>query len=102
MQQKLLLLIHYTGDESVAVNFPHGISKGNQDYICTLSFSFEKLQASPDLPGNVFKDKIASCGSVTHLSMSARNTRQVKNSQQRETKIRSDSLCFVQLTKSGI
>ena len=79
------VLIHYVGDESVAVDFPHGNSKsGNHIYRRTCPSTLNQLVSIPDLPSNVYKKVVSSCSSQLPSSHLPRNTRQVINLQQKE------------------
>ena len=68
------VLIHYVGDESVAVDFPHGTSKsGNHIYRRTCPSTLNQLVSF-----------VSSCSSQLPSSHLPRNTRQVINLQQKE------------------
>ena len=83
--KKNKVLIHYVGDESVAVDFPHGNSKsGNHAYCRTCPSTLNQLASDPDLPSNVYKKVVSSCSSQLPSSYLPRNTRQVINLQQKE------------------
>ena len=81
------VLIHYIGDESVAINFPHGHSKSeNRIFHRTCPSVLTKLASVPDLPANVYKNSISSsaCAPEFQSSHLPRNSRQVINLQQKE------------------
>ena len=53
-------LIHYIGDENIAVNFPHGNSKGEEIFHRTYPSVMSRLASSTthDLPGNIYKKEL--------------------------------------------
>ena len=55
-----LIILHYVGDESIVIDFPHGNSHHCQPYYRTCPSVLEKLKNSVDCPGNVYKKAVAS------------------------------------------
>ena len=78
-----LILIHYIGDESIAIDFPHKNRKNsNHNYQRICPSVLQQLASDQDLPSNVYKKMISSSTALTlppsHLP---RNTRQIVNLQ---------------------
>jgi len=81
------VLIHYLGDENVAVSFPHGHSKcESRLFYRTCPSVLTKLASVPDLPANVYKNSISSsvCASEFQSTHLPRNSRQIINLQQKK------------------
>ena len=81
------VLLHYIGDDSLAIDRPHGSSKKNyQDYFRTCPSVMKRLALLPNLPGNLYKDAIANsdCPSAQHPIMMPRNSIQISNIQKRQ------------------
>ena len=79
-----LLLLHYLGDESIAVSFPHGNSKRNHHHFRTCPSVLAKNDDLGDLPGNVYKSSVArnNCPPKYQPILQPRNLKQIKNVQQ--------------------
>lgn len=73
------VLIHYTGDSDVAVDFPHGNSKGDQKFFRTCPSVITKLASVHNLPSNVYKKCIStgSCLPEFQSNLMPRNYRQI-------------------------
>ena len=84
------VLIHYLGDESVALDFPHGNIKGNNSRVFsrTCPSVLADLSSMQDLPSNVYKKAISNpkmdCPAELQPSYMPRNMRQIKNLQYKE------------------
>ena len=77
-----LVLIHYVGDENIAVQYPHGNSKTTtHSFYRTPPSVLHKLSCSTDLPSNIYKEAVSSC---TKPEMAPRNSRQITNLQYKE------------------
>ena len=81
-----LIILHYGGDESIVIDFPHGNSHHCQPYYHTCPSVLEKLKNSVDCPGNVYKKAVASNNSPVNYesTMKPRNSKQIANLQQNE------------------
>ena len=81
-----MVLLHYLGDESIAVDYPHGNSNNSiHNYQRTCPSVLQQLRSAPDLPGNVHKKFISENAiSTVPPSLLPRNTRQVINLQHNE------------------
>ena len=96
------VLIHYIGDESCAVDFPHGIRNASTDstraYIRTCPSVIKSLQESckSDTPTTVYRKHVTNVPSVRYMAvLQPRNVRQVKNirsKQQQKQKLSHDGL----------
>lgn len=76
------ILIHYVGDENVAVQYPHGNSKNTtHSFYRTPPSVLHQLSSTSDLPSNVYKNAVSS--NMKPL-MSPRNSRQIINLQHKE------------------
>ena len=87
---KNAVLIHYLGDEGIAVNFPHRNSNSENSHVFlrTCPSVLSNLASIKDLPSNVYKDAISKPASdcppaQQHIYM-PRNFRQIKNLQYKE------------------
>ena len=84
------VLIHYLGDETIAVNFSHGNCKDNYHRVFHRSCPsvLADLSSIQDLPSNIYKSAIAKppieCSSVQQSVWMPRNLRQIKNLQSKE------------------
>ena len=79
-----VVLIHYVGDES---DFPHGNSKSGMNFYRTCPSVLSKNFNSSDLPGNIYKNcvsKINDCLPEYNPILKPRNTKQIRNYQQKE------------------
>ena len=89
-QPQKAVLLHYLGDESVAVDYPHGNCKGdsNQVFRCTCPSVLADLSSTHDLPSNVYKSAISKpmedCPPALQATYMPRNLRQIKNLQYKE------------------
>ena len=89
-QPQKAMLIHYLGDESIAVNFPHGNSKGDNDQVFHRTYPsvLADLTSIQDLPSNVYKNAISKppkdCPPALQPAYMPRNLRQIKNLQYKE------------------
>jgi hypothetical protein len=83
-----VVLIHYVGDESIAVDFPHGNSKCGVNFYRTCPSVLSKNYNSTDLPGNIYKSCVSKndCLPEYHQILKPRNTKQIRNFQQKERK----------------
>lgn len=75
-----LTLIQYVGDESVAIDYPHGNRKGTSiTHIRTCPSVLKKVSQSEDIPSNVYKKEIASdtCEPSHQSVLKPRNCKQV-------------------------
>lgn len=85
-EKNKLVLLHYLGDESIAVDYPHGNSNNSiHNYQRTCPSVLQQLRSAPDLPGNIYKKFISENAiSTVPPSLLPRNTRQVINLQHNE------------------
>ena len=85
-EKNKLVLLHYLGDKSIAVDYPHGNSKNSiHNYQRTCPSVLQQLRSAPDLPGNFYKKFISENAiSTVPPSLLPRNTRQVINLQHNE------------------
>lgn len=81
-----VVLVHYLGDEDIAVDFPHGNALHKmQPHFRTCPSVLNSLRKSTDFPGNVYKKAIASSNAQSFdLTRNPRNTKQISNLQQSE------------------
>ena len=96
-----LFLIQYIGDDSQAVNFPHGNSKveGSHSYVRTCPSVIQKIKDSDpsEFPSTFYKKSLSttSCHSTLNPVLQIRNTRQVinhKSLQRQKTRLTHDGL----------
>ncbi len=83
------MLIHYLGDERIAVDHPHGNCKGDvKAFHRTCPSVLTNLASIKDLPSNVYKSTISKptegCPPAQQLTHMPRNLRQIKNIQSKE------------------
>lgn len=84
------MLIHYLGDESIAVNFPHVNSNGYNDQVLhrTCPPVLADLTSIQEFPSNVYKNAISKppkdCPPALQLAYMPRNLRLIKNMQYKE------------------
>ena len=76
-----LIILHYVGNESIVIDFPHGNSHHCQPYNRTCPS--EKLKNSVDCPGNVYKKAVASSNSPVNYESTIKS-KQIANLQQNE------------------
>ena len=83
-----LLLLHYVGDETIQVDFPHGNSKLSRNFYRTCPSVLRGIADSKfkDLPGNIYKDSVSQndCLPEYHSILKPRNLKQIRNLQHRE------------------
>ena len=82
-----LVLVHYLGDESIAVGAPHGNAKSNDRiFYRTCPSVLKKIAEENESPENIYKKFISRSETPLHYqhSLLPRNMRQVVNTQQRE------------------
>lgn len=72
-----VVLLQYIGDECIAVDFPHGNSKHNQNFYRTCPSTLAKLADTNDLPGNIYKNCVSTndCLPEYHSILKPRNTK---------------------------
>ena len=84
------VLIHYLGDENIAVNFQHGNCKGDnsRDFCRTCPSVLADLTSAQDIPSNIYKNAISkppkNCPPALQPAYMPRDLRQVKNAQYNE------------------
>ena len=82
------VVIHYLGDESIAVDFPHGNSKYNHVFKRTCPSVLKELSTNTgNSPSIVYKSAISNppeCSSTLQSIYMPRNLRQIKNIQFKE------------------
>ena len=90
MASQASVLIHYLGDETIAVNFSHGICKDNNHRVFhrRRPSVLADLSSIRYLPSNIYKSAIAKspteCSAVQQSVYMPRNLRQIKNLQSKE------------------
>ena len=86
MASQASVLIHYLGDETIAVNFSHG--NCNHRVFHRSRPVLADLSSIQDLPSNAYKSAIAKppteCSAVQQSVCMPRNLRQIKNLQSKE------------------
>lgn len=94
------VLIHYLGDEKIAIDFPHkNRSHSEKVHIRTCPSVIEKLKKSctHETAAAVYRKLVADIPPSTHIAvLQPKDTRQVKNiksQQQRMLKLTHDTLC---------
>lgn len=81
------VLIHYLGDESIAIDFQHGNCKGDKsrDFRRTCPSVLANLTSIQDIPSNIYKNAISkppkNCPPAQQPAYMPRDLRQVKNVQ---------------------
>ena len=84
----LAVLIHYLGDESFAIDFPHGNStKSSRSYVRTCPSVINSLHQSCkcETPTTVYRKHVTNVPSSIHLTvLQPRDVRQVKNIRSKE------------------
>ena len=85
-QPENLVLLHYVGDETIAIDFPHGNSKLGQNFYRTCPSVLKGKAELKDLPGNIYKDCVSQndCLPEYHSILKPRNSKQIRNLQERE------------------
>ena len=88
-----IMLVHYLGDENMAVQFPHGNTKHNKDrgYVQTCPSVLRKAEkrSMTEQPSKIYKSEITQPVSTPYLSiMQPRNSKQVENIQLKQLKNR--------------
>lgn len=80
------VLLHYVGNESIIVDYPHGNAKHNHNYYRTCPSVLSDLSSIHDLPSNVYKNSVASSNCLTEYQshLVPRNSRQIINLQKKE------------------
>lgn len=77
-----LVLVHYIGNEQIAVQYPHGNAKNTTNsFYRTPPSVLRKLSTSTDLPSNTYKEAVSTCKKP---EMAPRNSRQITNLQCKE------------------
>ena len=89
-KEPVLILIQYTGDHTIAVDFPHGNRKdSNVRHVRTCPSVLKEVSHINDIPSNVYKKQISGnvCDPCLQLVLKPRNCKQVSNIQvkQRQT-----------------
>ena len=82
-----LVLIHYIGDEGIAVQFPHGNSKKGANFHRTYPSVMKKLSLSMhEVPGNIYKKAVSTTNCPVNYQPHCvpRNSQQVCNIQHHE------------------
>ena len=84
-QPRKAVLLHYLGDETIVIDFPHGNAKTDQVFHRTCPSVLTDLASIRDHPGIIYKNAISSSGCPTEYqpALMPRNSRQVKNIQNR-------------------
>jgi len=84
-----LTLIHYLGDHTVAVQFPHGNSKQSKLYYRTCPSLLIEEGKINDSPANAYKELglKSSCSSLHQPVLVPRNVKQIKNAQAKERQL---------------
>ena len=79
------MLLHYLGDESIVIDFPHGNAKSDQVFQRTCPSVLTDLASICDHPCIIYKNAISSSGCPTEYQppFMPRNSRQIKNVQNR-------------------
>lgn len=76
-------LVHYIGDQSVAVDFTHGYSKhGDSKYVRTMLSVLKHIEVRCDKekPSAIYQSEITKSSSISHMStLQSRNIKQVEN-----------------------
>lgn len=87
-----LTLVHYLGDEMIAIDFPHGNSKRSTvpqpPHVRTCPSVLKTIAKSDKVPSNVYKKAIAenNCAPAYQPILNPRNTKQVANVQANQRK----------------
>ena len=94
-----LVLVHYIGDESVAVDFPHGNSKDSDSkYVRTMPSVLKHIESRCDKekPSVIYRSEVTKSSPISHMStLQPRNIKQVENIRHKviqEKRITYDSL----------
>ena len=82
------VLIHYIGDESIALDFPHDNTKKDHNFHRTCPSVLRQLSSTNDLPANVYKNKISGSKYPPENQPAClpRNSQQILNLQKNERK----------------
>ena len=94
-----LILVQYIGDETVAVDFPHGNSKNSDSkYVRTMPSVLKHIESRCDKekPSTIYRSEVTKSSPISHMSTSQpRNIKQVENLRHKviqEKRITHDSL----------
>ena len=84
-----LTLVHYLGDHSIAVQFPHGNSKQSKVYYRTCPSLLLEEGKINESPANAYKELVskASCSSLHQPVLVPRNIKQIRNAQAKERQL---------------
>jgi len=85
-------LLHYFGDDTTAIQFPHGNrKKDSKSHFRTCPSVLKRVGETSDTPGNVYKQEISSQGSKYPSSLQPvclpRNVKQIQNAQAQKREI---------------
>ena len=95
------VLIHYIGDESIAVDFQHGNCKGDnsREYHRTCPSVLANITSTQDIPSNIYKHAISkpleNCPPALQLAYMPRDLRQVKNGIMNARKVDSPMMPYI-------
>ena len=76
-------LVHYLGDNSDLLPFPHGNSTSDQQYVRTCPSVLKAITTGHQLPSVIYKEAVANanCPPAYHTVLTPRNSKQIKNMQ---------------------
>lgn len=72
-------LIHYLGDHTSAIDFPHGNAKHEKIHVRTCPSTLQAISNDFDIPSNAYKKEITDCLPAHQPVLKPKNVKQISN-----------------------